>query len=57
MIKFLLQPLIENAVFHGLEQKMTGKAVKVKKESAWQIYIYQKLQLFYHIDTKIIQKV
>lgn len=28
MIKFLLQPLIENAVFHGLEQKLEGGEVK-----------------------------
>lgn len=29
VIKFLLQPLIENAVFHGLEQKMEGGEVRV----------------------------
>ncbi len=28
MIKFLMQPLIENAVFHGLEQKIGGGEVK-----------------------------
>lgn len=28
VIKFLLQPLIENAVFHGLEQKIAGGEVK-----------------------------
>lgn len=30
VIKFLLQPLIENAVFHGLEKKLDGGEVRAK---------------------------
>ena len=34
MVKLLLQPLIENAVFHGLEKKIEGGRVKasIKRE-------------------------
>ena len=33
MIRFFLQPLVENAVFHGLESKMDNGSVDVKIES------------------------
>ncbi|MCR4740064.1 MAG: sensor histidine kinase [Lachnospiraceae bacterium] len=33
MIRFFLQPLVENSVFHGLESKMDNGSVEVKIES------------------------
>ena len=39
VIKLILQPLVENAVFHGLEQKMGGGEVKVVIRRKWDHFI------------------
>lgn len=39
VIKLILQPVVENAVFHGLEQKMEEGEVKVTIRRKWDDYI------------------
>lgn len=39
VIKLMLQPLVENAVFHGLEQKMGDGEVKVIVRRKWENFI------------------
>lgn len=39
VIKLMLQPLVENAVFHGLEQKMGDGEVKVIVRRKWEDFI------------------
>lgn len=39
VIKLMLQPLVENAVFHGLEQKMGNGEVKVVVRRKWDNFI------------------
>lgn len=39
VIKLMLQPLVENAVFHGLEQKMGDGVVKVVIRRKWEDFI------------------
>lgn len=39
VIKLILQPLVENAVFHGLEQKRGGGRVKVSIHKQWEDHI------------------
>ncbi len=39
VIKLILQPLVENAVFHGLEQKMESGEVKVTVRREWESFI------------------
>ena len=37
--KLILQPLVENAVFHGLEQKMNGGEVRVAVHKKWDSFM------------------
>lgn len=39
VIKLILQPLVENAVFHGLEQKMGAGEVRVTIRKEWDSFI------------------
>lgn len=44
VIKLLLQPLVENAVFHGLEQTMGGGEVKVTVKSYQERYLEIRIE-------------